>query len=492
MLLIFEKIKKTFNFLNRNDGTLQKKAIRSGFWVGISGFGINVLTLVRSIVLARLLMPDVFGLMGICLIVMQGIEVFTQTGFGAALIHRQKSFEEAKDTAFTLMILRGFILAFVTFLIAPLVANYYERNVLDLIIKIIAISFIFNGFHNINTVGLQKELDFKRLTYLEHGKAVLSFIIVVILAYFFRNIWVLVIGLVTTSFIGTILSFVIIPGKPRIRLDKKLTKELFGYGKFITGLSVVLFIATGIDKALIGKLLGMEALGYYVLAYTLAIFPATQVSKLTSKVMFPVYSKAQNNLPVLQDAYLKVLKLVGSIAIPLAAGIAVLAPEIISVIYGEKWIPAVGALQVLCVYGGFRAIVSLNGYLFNGIGKPNIPFYISSLRLLMIILLIYPLTKKFGLVGASFSITVSMVTQFFIGTYFFTRIVGLSAIKIMKILSVITCYSAIMSLIIFYIKSHILVVDKYSLILLILLGMFTYALLNFRYISFYVKKLKTI
>lgn len=482
MSTIIYKIKKAIYFLNSNDGTLRKKTIRSGFWVGLSNIGISVMSFIRFIILARLLTPEIFGLMGIYLMVIRGMELFTETGFSAALIHRQKSFEEAKDTAFTLMILRGFILAFVTFLIAPLVANYYERNVLDLIIKIIAISFIFNGFHNINTVGLQKELDFRRLTYLEQVTTVINFVIVVTFAFFLRNVWALVIGQITASFIGVILSFLIIPGRPHIRFNKKIAKELFTYGKFITGLTIVIYISTQIDNAVIGKVLGMEYLGYYVLAYTLANLPATHISKLISKVMFPAYSKLQNDLPALQEAYLKVLTFVGHLAIPAAVGIGVLAPEIVNVLYGEKWMPAVGPIRILCVFGVVRAIGSLNGYLYNAIGRPNISFYMNSVKLIVILALIYPLTKKYELIGASLAVTVPMIVQFFVAILIFTQIIGLSFKKIMKTLLLISFSSIVMAIVILYLKQMIADIDMYSLSFLIFIGVLTYTLLNVRYI----------
>ena len=106
--MIKDKIIRAFQFLNRTDGNLKRETIRSGFWVGLSTVGMSVVNLLKSIILARLLLPEVFGVMAICLIVIRGVEVFTQTGFAAALIHRQDKFEEAKSTAFSLMVNRLF------------------------------------------------------------------------------------------------------------------------------------------------------------------------------------------------------------------------------------------------------------------------------------------------------------------------------------------------------------------------------------------------
>lgn len=485
MSYITDKIKTAICFLNSNEGSLKEKAIRSGFWVSASSVGINTLAFARSIILARLLMPEVFGLMCICSIAIRGIETFTQTGFSTALIHRQESFEEAKDTAFTLMVIRGFVLAVAMFFVAPLVAVYYEKPVLDLIIKIISITFILKGFKNINTVAFRKELDFKRLTYFEQASALTKFVVVVTLVYFMRNIWALVIGSVAGSLIETIISFIFIPGIPRFRFDKKIAKELFGYGKFIAGIGIVIFIASEIGNALIGKVLGMDALGYYVLAYTLANFPAALITYLSTKVMFPAYSKLQKDLKALRHGYLRVLKLIATLTIPAAAGIGILAPEIVVVVYGEKWLPSVQALQVLSFFGALKSIGALSSPVFNAMGKPRIPFFLNSAKLIFLVLIIYPLTLHFGIVGTSLAVTAPVAIQFIVSTHIFAREIGLTFLKVVELLTPIACRSIVMSIVVLYLKRHLSTCDAYHLLLLIILGIVTYALLHLNLIKAY-------
>ena len=181
MAVFLTKIKKAIHFLNRSDGSLKSKVIRSGFWVGLSTSLLSFLSIGRNIILARLLAPEIFGLMGICLIVIRGVELFTETGFGAALIHRQDRFDEAKETVFTLMVIRGFVLALIVFSISPFVATYYERTELSNLIKAIALVLLFKGFQNINLITQEKNLDFKKLTFLTQAMTILDFSIVVIL-----------------------------------------------------------------------------------------------------------------------------------------------------------------------------------------------------------------------------------------------------------------------------------------------------------------------
>lgn len=485
--MLLSHVKKSFAFLAKTDGDIDSKIIRSGFWVGLSkiiGTGISVF---RSIILARLLTPEIFGLMSICMVAVRGLEFFTQTGFYAALVHRQDDFQEAKDTAYTLMILRGLALALITFAIAPFMASFYDRDILDLIIKILAITFIFKGFYNINTIGLEKELDFKRTTYIEQSSQLINFIIIIILAFYFRNIWALVIGQLISSLLEVLLSFLFIPGRPRCRFNKHIAKELFAYGKFITGLTIVLFISAEIDNLVIGKVLGMDFLGYYVIAFTIANLPATHISKIISKIMFPAYSKLQNDFSSLRKLYLKTIDFTSKIALPASFGIAILAHEIITILYGSKWSNSIDVLKILSFLAAIRAIASANGYVYNAIGKPHIPLYINSFKLILIATVIYPLTVKYGIIGTATAITIPHVISFFLSVYFFNRVIHLKLSRFANIVIKNVSLCLIMYLAIFLLKLFIPITNVYLLIFYIGFGALLYSILNINFLLHIIK-----
>ncbi|MBM4340834.1 MAG: lipopolysaccharide biosynthesis protein [Deltaproteobacteria bacterium] len=488
---ISEKVRYLFQFLGGEDGSLQKKTIRSVSWVGITGILTNILLFIKGIILARLLTPEIFGLMSICLVVIRAFDIFTETGFYTALIQRQKSYDEAKDTAFTLMIIRGIILAIITFLVSPLVADYYRKDILYTGLKVIALSFIFSGFSNVNTVTMQKDLNFKRLSYLEQIMGIVNFVIVISLAYYFRNVWALVIGHVVASFVGTVLSFVIVPGKLRLRLNGEIAKELVQYGKYITGLSVVVFVTIEINSVIIGKMMGMDALGYYVLAFTLANLPATHISKIISRVLFPAYSKLQDNLVGLQEAFLRTLKLVSYITIPATSGLAVLAPEIVRFVYGDKWTPAVDSLIILSLFGCIRSLGSIQGYLYNAVGKPNISFYLNTAKLILILMISFPLIRRYELIGASLAITIPIAIQYMVELYILGKVIEIKLVRIFNVLFVTSLYSGIMCLVIVLVKKSFPLVNVIGLVFLVIFGVFVYFLLIRRQILSNIQELRT-
>lgn len=472
--------KRLSRFLDRSDGSLQHKAIRSGVWVTLSSVLGAGLSFLRSIIMARLLTPEIFGLMAICSMVIRGIEIFTETGFGAALIHRQERFEDARDTAFTLWVLRGVGLAVIAFLVSPLVAAFYNEAVLQPIVAVIGISFILTGFNNINTIALQKELDFKRLTYLDQVGGVLSTIIGLGLAYWLRDVWALVYSQLISSVISVVLSYVMVPGRPRFRFDPVVARELFSYGKFMTGLAVVVFLTNQLDSAMIGKLLGMEALGFYTVAYTLANIPSTNLSKVIAKVLFPMFSKLQADLVQLRVEYVRGVRLVVAVVVPISVGIVVLAHDIVTALYGAKWAAAAVPLQILAIFGCFQALWMLNGYLYNAIGKPHIDFYMNTSRLVFVLGLLYPLTISYGLVGASAAVALPMAAQFIVGVFLSRRVIGVPVIATVQPLGVAIVQGAVLAAVLIAAKSLIASDSVPGLVLVTVIGASLCLLFNLR------------
>lgn len=469
--------KKLIEFLRDRDDGIKRRTLRAGIWVGVSSIFLNMLSLLRSVVLARLLTPEIFGLWAVCTTLVRAIKVFTETGFTSALIQRQDRAEEARDTAFTLLILRGAVITLITIAAAPLFADFYEQPILQPLVSVLAMAFLITGFHNINTVFYEKELKFRRLVYLEQIATVLGFIFVVVVAYIYRNAWALVAAHLFTVAVTVILSYLMIPAKPRFAIDKKIALELFHYGKFVSGAAMVIFITFEIDNLIIGKIIGMEGLGFYSVAFMLANLPATHLAKVVSGVMLPAYSKLQSDYATLRSAYLRTLEFVAALTIPASVGVGLLAPQILGVIFGERWLPAVDALRVLAVFGCLRAIASLNGYLYNAIGKPKNTFYINLSKLFVIALLIYPLTTRYGIVGAAIAVTTPSILTFIADFVLLRRTIGLPLRNVITPLLRTLTFSLVMAAVLIMIQPYLGGLNLLSLTSSIILGFLVYILM---------------
>lgn len=471
------QLSKLIGFMNRSDGTLKGKAVRSGLWLGISGMMVNVLTFIRSVVLARILTPDIFGLMALGLIVIRILDTVTRSGVAEALVHRKDNIEEARDTVFSVLIMRGFVLAGLLALVAPFAADFYEEPVLTGIIIVLGLSLPVHSFSNINTILKSKELDFKRLAYLDQLGELANTVVVITMAIVLKSVWALVIGHVAAAASYMLLSYVLIPGRPRFRFNYKLAVELFSYGKFITGVSIVLFIAGQIDTAVIGKMLGIEQLGYYSLALTTASFATVYIAKLSSRILFPAYSKLQDDQSAVCGVYVRVFELLNIVLIPATLGISLLAYEIILMLYGEKWLPAAEILKILAVFGLFRALAAANGNLFNGIGKPNIDFRIALARLCLILIIIYPLILYFGLIGAALSVTLPMIFQWLIGLLALKKIAKLRLLELVGPSARIVWRCGVMVMVVLLGKHFLDLANPAYLIILIALSTVVYGVL---------------
>ncbi len=475
-----ESARRMSRFLGRTDGGLVQRVLRSGVWVGVQNGGQSVLQTLRSIILARLLTPEIFGLMGLCQVAIRGLDLFTETGIAPALIHRQDRIEEAKDTAYTLQIARGFLLALLALPLAPLAAHYYNEPQLQNVILVLSSAFVISGFSNINTILLQKQLDFRRLAFLELTVSLVSTIAVSVLAYIMRSVWALVIGQILTSSLRVALTYIIVPGRPTMRFDRQIAKELFRYGRFITGLTIVLFVTSEIDNMVVGKLIGFQQLGLYTMAFTLANLPATHIAKIASNVIFPAYSSLQKDPARIRLAYLTVLRVVTAVSMPAAAGLATLAPDLLRIVYGERWVGAAGALRILALFGAARAIGMLSGYLYNAIGKPNISFYMSGIKLAVILAIIYPLTARYGLEGAATAVAVPQVVGDAIGLLIVEGQVGLALSSILAVLARVLACCAVMVAVLLA-GAHLLApIGPLDLVLLILAAIVVYGALSAR------------
>lgn len=471
-------LRKAFRFAQADSGSVKARVLRSGMWVSLSGSIGGLLNIVRSVVLARLLTPEMFGLMGLAGIAIRTIETFTKPGVSQALIARKGAFSDASETAFTLLIGRGVLLALLLVAVAPWVSHFYDADELRPILQVLSLVFVIGSLSNINTIARQKELDFRSLTFLGLLTSVLGTVATIAAAFWLRNVWALVIGQLASATFSTALSYWLIGGRLRLGFNRDIARELMTYGKFITGSSIMMFIAAELDSAVLGKLAGLEQLGFYALAYTIANLVTANLSKIVSSIMMPAYSKLQADMPSLLNAYLRSLSLVMFAILPISAGLIIVAEPMIQLVYGDKWIPAVLALQILAVFGLLRSLASFSGYLFEGIGMPRIAFYIGSLRLLAVAPLIVPMVQWGGLRGAAITATVGVAVQWIVGLFFLHSRLSLSFKRISTALWRPLWTTAVMAGLVTSMCSWIAVDAIHELVLIVASGVVVYGVLN--------------
>ena len=396
--------------------SLSEKVIASGLWVLALRIVNRGLGLIRTLVLARLLAPEDFGLLGIAMLSISTLETFSQTGVEAALIQKKENVYSYLDTAWTVSVIRGFTLFSILFLLAPTIAIFFNSPRATFVIRVIAISTLLTGCRNIGVIFFQKELEFNKQFSYEISATLVDLTVAITLAFLLKNVWALVWGGMAANLTRLFMSYRIHSYRPKVRIHKEEFLELISFGKWILGSGILVFLITKGDDIFVGKILGITALGFYQMAYLISNLPATEITHAISKVTFPAYSKLQDDISQLKDGYFKVLEITVFLSIPVAGAIFLLAPDFTEVFLGQKWLPMVSALQVLCFFGVIRSIGATMGPILYGTGRPKVQTKVSAVQLLFLAIVIYPLTISLQILGTSLAVLVSNLLGFILIT----------------------------------------------------------------------------
>ena len=387
-------------------GGVAKKAIQGGAWmatINVLDRGLQILTM---IVLARLLDPGEFGLFGIALLTLSAIKGFTDIGLNAALIQRkEENVDSYLNTTWMLEIGRGVVIATVIVLSAPFVASFFGEPRATDPLRVIALTPLLLGLRNPGIVYFQKGLQFhKEFLYRLSGSVTIP-LVAIGYALIHANVWALIFGFVAADAVRLLVSYLAHGYRPRLEFNVSHAKELINYGKWITGSSILTFLSTEGDDVVVGWLLSASPLAFYQLAYRFSNAPATEISQTISRVVFPAYSKLQEDTERLRNSFFKTVQVTTLLAFPLAFGIAAVTPTFVEAFLGPKWLPMVTTMQLLAIYGLLRALGKMWGSVWMSTGRPDYVTKFLVVRVVLIAIFIYPATTAFGIEGTALVIT---------------------------------------------------------------------------------------
>ena len=443
------------NSLNHPGKKLSTRVVHGGFWMFTLQFSERIFGIIKSVILARLLAPNDFGLFGIAMLALATLESFSLIDSHAPLIQKKGNINTYLNTAWVIHVLRGTVLALIMALGAPLVGRFFGEPKAIMLVRVLAAGIFIQGFQNIGIVYLKKDLEFHKFFAFKFSGTLANIVVSITAAFILKDVWALIYGFLAGEFVMFIASYLLHPYRPRISVDLGKSKEIFDFSKFIFLQTIVVFLLTQGDDAFVGRILGTTALGFYRFAYRLSNFPATGITHVISRVTFPAYSKLQSDKEKLREAVKRTLNFVSIISIPLASGIFILAPEFTRVFLGEKWMPMVPAMQVMCAFGAMRAIATAFESVYRALGRTDIPFKISLTELLIMAILIYPFSKYFDILGTSIAITLSLVVILIITIKMITETLETSFQELFKSTLFFTGASIGMILIIWLMKTYL-------------------------------------
>ena len=457
------------------DGVFEN-TIKSGVWAALTTVLGRGFELIRLLVLAALLSPADFGLMGIALLCLAALQQFTELGVNDALVQNpDEDVSRYLDTAWVMNLVRGVALFGGLFLAAPLLADFFGEPRAADIIRVTALVPLIFGFQNPAIIYFQKNLEFHKRFVHQVGASFAGATVAIVYAVLYQSVWALVLGEVVREIALVVVSYLIDPYRPWPSFDLERARELYSFGKWITGLSILVFLTTQGDDAFVGWLLGATALGFYQFAYRLSNTPATQVSHVVSSVVFPAYSKVQDDLEALRDGYVRTLKLVTVVAVPMSVGIAMTVEPFIRGFIGEQWIPAILVIQILALAGLLRAIGATGGPLLKAVGRPDYATKVGAGKLVVIALLIYPASARYGIEGTAAVIVLSsLLVAEPAKAYVISQVIDFRMRDYLYIFGVPSAVGGVMALSLFAVRRFVPISGAVEFVVLVVVGAAVY------------------
>ena len=400
--------------------SLKKRAYQGAIWT-IAGYGMSqVVRFGGNLILTRLLVPEFFGLMAVVNTLRMGIELFSDIGISQSIINSKRGDETSfLNTAWTLQIIRGWIIWLFCLILTLPVASFYEEERLLWLIPIVGLSSVFDGFSSVSILTLMRRMDLGKSTLFELSVQVFTLVCLIAWAWFNPSIWALAFGVAIGAIYKMFGSHFLIPGyRNRFAWDKDAVKEILSFGKWMFMSSALMFASEQSDRLILAKLLSFQMLGVYTIAYTLANLPRQVIKQLSYKVIFPTISN-QTELPretlrakiISQRRFL----LIGC-AVVLAALVTV-GDLVIGTLYDERYTQATWMMPILSAGIWFSLLFYTISPALLAIGKPLYLAQSNLARFVMIGLGLPIAYYSFGLIGAIIVIAVGDLPLYFVNLY---------------------------------------------------------------------------
>lgn len=390
--------------------SLRATVLQGGAWLGSAGFVEQIMRFGRNMLLARLVAPEAFGTMAIVLSASSTIYAFTDIGVKEALIQNPKgSKPEYVGAAWWIAFGRAVAMYALLFFLAPVISAFYGNPQLIWLLRVAAISALFDGAISSRAYVAIKEMKFARWAVINHGGGICGVLITIILGVFFRDVWALVIGYCAESAARCILSYLICPYVPPLRWHQESAPELLRFSWGVLGLSFLNLIFLRTDILVLAKLYPSAELGLYALAIYLVQTPTAFIMNLLGQTLLPTFSQIQADNHRINRMLLQITSLILLLGMPGLVFVVFCGSSLLTVVYGDRY----AALAAPLIVASCVALINiLNGQItmiFYAAGLPQLHRRCVALMAATTLALTYPLGKHLGLAGAQLACLVSVV-----------------------------------------------------------------------------------
>lgn len=374
-------------------------------WTTLNRLSQQALKFVITVLLARLLTPEAFGLVGMILVFTGFASLFAEAGFGEALVQREEVTESHRSSVFWLQAGLGLLLTALLVAAAPLIAWFYGEPVLELLTAFIAIQFTIESLGTVQTALFRRHMDFKAITIARLLATVVAGGTAIVLALLDYGVWSLVWQTVLKTGVDVAAVWILSSWSPRLTFQWTAIRELLAFSGNLLGFNAINYWTRNSDDVLIGRYVGSSGLGIYNRAYETMMLPIYLIRGIMGDVMFPALSRLQNDVDHVRRVYLRATRAIGFVSMPLMCGLMVVADSFVLALFGPKWEAVVPILQVLCVIGIKQPVSSTTGWIFKSQGRTDTMFY-WNLVVSTATVLSFVIGVQWGVLGVAIAYTV--------------------------------------------------------------------------------------
>jgi lipopolysaccharide exporter len=409
---------------------LYKKIAVGAGWMVMLRWADRIIALGSIAVLARLLLPADFGLVAYAMMFLTFLELFFLFSFEVALIREQDASADTYNTAWTLEVIKGFVLAGLILAGAPFAAAFFGEPEVKTILMLVAPYPILRGLENIGVVNFQKNLELHKDFYFRISVRVVGTIFTIVMAYSFRNYWALVLGTLLQGVLRVVLSYVMSPFRPRFSLSK--FSGVFGFSKWILFQNFFSSLNVQFPAIIIGRYVTPQALAFYNLGVELANIVTTELGAPIRRALYPGVAKMKDDKQKVAQSILATLGIVVMVGLPATIGLGITAPLFVPILLGPNWLGLVPVLQVLTIYAITEIFYTNSHIIYYVENRPHITARLSVLRFLILVPSVMWFVPRYGAMGGALGLVAANWTLIFID---YTLMVRLSAVTVAGLLA---------------------------------------------------------
>jgi O-antigen/teichoic acid export membrane protein len=412
---------------------MRRTVLRGIAWKSVSQIVLQVSRAVVAVVIARLLAPHDYGLAAMALVFASLVLVFSDLALGAALVQRPALTEDDRSTVFWMSMAAGLTFTLVGVAASGPIADFYGEPAVRPLFAALSLAFVVTSLGTVQSALLTRTMDFRRLELTVMIGNIGGAVVGIAAALNGRGAWAIILQQLVTAGLSSLLLFFVCPWRPHLRFSLDSLRSLRAFSANVFGQRVLYYLHRNTDNLLVGRFVGASALGVYGLAYNVMLVPFTRIAGPLQEVLFPAFSRIQDDPRRIADAWIRVTRLVAALALPALVGLAIVAPDFVHIVLGPKWSEVAPVLQILVWVGLLQSLQTLNSGILIALDRTQLLFRYS-LVFFAAHLVAFVVGVQFGIIGVALGYAISSTLVEPVFSWLTARALGISPLEVPRAL----------------------------------------------------------